>query len=139
MWDLSLGPKRMDYSGLSKEGRKTRVTREPQRHVGNLDISKYTIPGVVKRALDFKRDMSQAGGTPTGAWARARARSEHRQSAKSNARPTVEEAPHAEPGQVLRGGPPRPEAPKPSNTFVRERYLEQVRQRSPAEESQEGT
>eukprot|EP00929_Paragymnodinium_shiwhaense_P123146 TRINITY_DN9665_c0_g1_i2.p1 TRINITY_DN9665_c0_g1~~TRINITY_DN9665_c0_g1_i2.p1 ORF type:complete len:149 (-),score=19.40 TRINITY_DN9665_c0_g1_i2:586-1032(-) len=136
---LSLGPKKIDYSGLNKEGRKTHVAREPQRCVGNLGISKYTVAGVVRSALDFKRDMSEAGGTFLGAWARARARSEQRQPAKSKVRFMVEETPLADPGQVLSGGLPLPKTPKPIHRFVRERYLEQVRQQNPAERGQEKT
>eukprot|EP00929_Paragymnodinium_shiwhaense_P123158 TRINITY_DN9665_c0_g5_i1.p1 TRINITY_DN9665_c0_g5~~TRINITY_DN9665_c0_g5_i1.p1 ORF type:complete len:173 (-),score=17.10 TRINITY_DN9665_c0_g5_i1:746-1264(-) len=136
VWDLSLGPKPMDYSRLPIDGRKTPVAAEPLRR---RDTSKYVIPGVVQRALDFKRNRSssQTGGTASRAFERARARSEQRQAAKSNTRPMVEEAPHAELGQGPTVGPPLPEAPKPR--FVRRRHLSLVPQRNAAEEDKEHT
>eukprot|EP00929_Paragymnodinium_shiwhaense_P123155 TRINITY_DN9665_c0_g3_i1.p1 TRINITY_DN9665_c0_g3~~TRINITY_DN9665_c0_g3_i1.p1 ORF type:complete len:176 (-),score=11.65 TRINITY_DN9665_c0_g3_i1:758-1285(-) len=140
VWDLSLGPKPMDYSGLPELGRRTRVTAEPQRRFGPSDLSKYTMRGVAQRALDFKqsRSSSQTGGRSSQAFERARARSEHRQASKFNTQPLCEETQHAvEPGRGPRVGPPLPKAPKPNHRFVRERHLRLRPQSDAAEEDRD--
>eukprot|EP00929_Paragymnodinium_shiwhaense_P058112 TRINITY_DN29106_c0_g1_i1.p2 TRINITY_DN29106_c0_g1~~TRINITY_DN29106_c0_g1_i1.p2 ORF type:complete len:163 (-),score=23.75 TRINITY_DN29106_c0_g1_i1:190-678(-) len=147
VWDLSLGPKKMDYSHLNPNGRKSVKPQAATRRMATLS-DKYNYSPVHRASVASERSRSmplwrrrsghEVDDLPRETLAPCGASGEFHMAPDASAQlgrarskgavcrkraELIEQMRRAAPAQELQFSPPLPKAPKPDDRFVRERHL----------------